>query len=203
VTGFIRSWRCRSAPFAPRRGARTRRASSGSGSSSDGPSSSHGRTPLVLTERRDHLEILAGTIRRASPGCIVLHGGLSARERKQALRLAATPDDGRERVVLAIGKYVGEGFDDSRLDTLFLAMPVAWRGTLAQYAGRLHRRGDGKDEIRVHDYVDAGVPALARMAARRHASMRALGYAEEDAAPRPTPSTVVVDTLEPLIAAED
>jgi superfamily II DNA or RNA helicase len=160
-----------------------------------------GRTPLVLTERRDHLEILAKAIRRTSPGCIVLHGGLSPRNRKKALRLSQEADDGRERVVLAIGKYIGEGFDDCRLDTLFLAMPISWRGTLAQYVGRLHRRGDAKEEVRVHDYVDAKVPSLSRMASRRHASMRALGYDAEDAPP-PIKSSTVVEMLEEAIAAE-
>jgi superfamily II DNA or RNA helicase len=82
--------------------------------------------------------------------------------------------------VIATGKYVGEGFDDPRLDTLFLAMPIAWRGTLVQYAGRLQRRHAGKKEIRVHDYVDASVPVLAKMLAKRLRGYRALGFEQGD-----------------------
>jgi len=71
------------------------------------------------------------------------------------------------RVILATGKHVGEGFDDPRLDTLFLTLPVSWRGTIAQYAGRLHRLFDGKREVRIYDYADLNVPMLARMFDRR------------------------------------
>jgi hypothetical protein len=77
---------------------------------------------------------------------------------------------------LATGKYVGEGFDDSRLDTLFLTLPVSWRGTVAQYAGRLHRLHDGKREVRVYDYADLNVPMLARMFDRRCRGYEAIGY---------------------------
>ncbi len=84
-----------------------------------------------------------------------------------------------ERLILAIGRYVGEGFDDARLDTLFLKMPIAWEGTLAQYVGRLHRRQDGKNDVLVVDYVDEAVPVLARMAAKRRAGYRALSYRME------------------------
>jgi superfamily II DNA or RNA helicase len=79
-------------------------------------------------------------------------------------------------VILATGRYLGEGFDDKRLDTLFLTMPVAWRGTLAQYAGRLHRMHDSKREVVIYDYVDRDVPVLARMAAKRAAGYSAIGY---------------------------
>ena len=77
------------------------------------------------------------------------------------------------------GRFLGEGFDDSRLDTLFLVSPISWKGTLAQYVGRLHREHEGKCEVRVYDYVDANVPVLARMAARRRAGYKALGYTIE------------------------
>jgi superfamily II DNA or RNA helicase len=87
-------------------------------------------------------------------------------------------------VILATGSYVGEGFDDPRLDTLFLAMPISWRGTLQQYVGRLHRVHDGKRLVQVYDYVDAGVPMLARMYERRLRGYRALGYTLADISPR-------------------
>jgi superfamily II DNA or RNA helicase len=78
-------------------------------------------------------------------------------------------------VLLATGSYIGEGFDDSRLDTLFLTMPISWRGTLQQYEGRLHRIHDGKKIVRVYDYVDAHVPMLARMYEKRLKGYRAIG----------------------------
>ena len=82
------------------------------------------------------------------------------------------------RIILATGRYLGEGFDDPRLDTLFIAMPIAWKGTLQQYVGRLHRDHDGKSEVVVYDYADVSVPVLARMVAKRRTGYRALGYAE-------------------------
>ena len=133
------------------------------------------RSPIVLTERKDHLDYLQ---KRFSPfvrNLVVLRGGMSAKDRKAA-SVALNVSDDDERLILAIGRYVGEGFDDSRLDTLFLTMPIAWKGTLAQYVGRLHREHDGKKDVLVVDYVDQAVPVLARMAAKRRAGYRALGY---------------------------
>jgi superfamily II DNA or RNA helicase len=85
-------------------------------------------------------------------------------------------DDVDERLLLATGRYIGEGFDDPRLDTLFLVMPISWRGTLAQYVGRLHREHEGKSDVIVYDYADVQVPVLARMATKRQAGYRSLGY---------------------------
>jgi superfamily II DNA or RNA helicase len=81
------------------------------------------------------------------------------------------------QVVVATGKYVGEGFDLPRLDTLFLAMPIAWKGSLAQYAGRIHRESDGKTQVTIHDYVDCGLPMLQRMFNKREKSYKAMSYA--------------------------
>ncbi len=103
------------------------------------------------------------------------HLGVQLRTGHQAEALA-TVAFGEERVILATGSYVGEGFDDERLDTLFLAMPISWRGTLQQYVGRLHRVHDGKRLIQVFDYVDAAVPMLARMFEKRLKSYQLLGY---------------------------
>ena len=80
------------------------------------------------------------------------------------------------QVVVATGKYVGEGFDLPRLDTLFLAMPIAWKGSLAQYAGRIHRESDGKERVTIHDYVDCSLPMLQRMFNKREKSYKAMGY---------------------------
>jgi superfamily II DNA or RNA helicase len=109
---------------------------------------------------------------------VVLRGGMSATDRKTA-NTALNVSDDHERLILATGRYIGEGFDDARLDTLFLTMPIAWKGTLAQYVGRLHREHDGKRDVLVVDYVDPTVPVLARMAAKRRAGYRALGYVIE------------------------
>jgi superfamily II DNA or RNA helicase len=134
-----------------------------------------GRNPLVLTERRDHLELLADAFRGAAHNITVLRGGMSARERRAAEASLRAPEN-EERLILATGKYLGEGFDDARLDTLFITMPFSWKGTLAQYVGRLQRSHAGKRDVVVYDYVDAEVPVLARMAAKRRAGYRALGY---------------------------
>ncbi len=136
------------------------------------------RSPVVLTERRDHLEYLQKRFSRFVRNLVVLRGGMSAGERKAAEAALRVADD-QERLILATGRYIGEGFDDQRLDTLFLTMPISWKGTLAQYVGRLHRQHDGKTEVLVVDYVDEMVPVLARMAAKRRTGYRALGYTVE------------------------
>ena len=133
------------------------------------------RSPILLTERRDHLEYLEKRFSRFVRNLVVLRGGMSAGERKAAEAALQVADD-QERLILATGRYIGEGFDDQRLDTLFLTMPISWKGTLAQYVGRLHRQHDGKTEVLVVDYVDELVPMLARMAAKRRTGYRALGY---------------------------
>lgn len=94
---------------------------------------------------------------------IVLSGGMGRRRQAAALDHLGKSSDAHRRVVLATGRFIGEGFDDPRLDALFLAMPISWRGTLQQYAGRLHRDHVDKQEIRIYDYVDASVPTLTRM----------------------------------------
>jgi superfamily II DNA or RNA helicase len=134
------------------------------------------RSPILLTERREHLDHFAERLRRFTHNMIVLHGKMKTKERRDVLaRLAAIPD-GEERLILATGRYIGEGFDDARLDTLFLALPVSWKGTLIQYAGRLHRTHAGKKEVQIYDYVDRHVPILNRMFERRLRGYRAMGY---------------------------
>ena len=87
--------------------------------------------------------------------------------------------ENESRVILATGSYIGEGFDDARLDTLFLAMPISWKGTLQQYVGRLHRLHDNKRFVQVYDYVDNYVLMLARMYGRRLKGYAAIGYVIE------------------------
>jgi superfamily II DNA or RNA helicase len=136
---------------------------------------SEGATPLVLTNRTDHLDKLAAGLCDVEH-VLVLKGGMGKKELKAvAGRLASIPE-GAPRVILATGSYIGEGFDDCRLDTLFLTMPISWRGTLQQYVGRLHRIHHGKKVVRVYDYVDSHVPMLARMYEKRLLGYRAIGY---------------------------
>jgi superfamily II DNA or RNA helicase len=136
-----------------------------------------GRSPILLTERKDHLDALAARLVGLVRHLIVLKGGTSSKERRRALEQLDSIPDTSERLVLATGRYVGEGFDDARLDTLFLAMPISWRGTLIQYAGRLHRHHPRKVEVRIYDYVDREVPMLLRMFEKRLTTYRAIGYA--------------------------
>ena len=135
-----------------------------------------GRSPLLLTERNDHLDNLAAQLAGRVRHAIVLRGSMGKKQREAAVaELAAIPPES-ERVILATGRYIGEGFDDARLDTLFLTLPVSWHGTIAQYAGRLHRLYDGKREVRIYDYADLNVPMLARMFDRRCRGYEAVGY---------------------------
>ena len=138
-----------------------------------------GRSPLVLTARKDHADHLARRLERFARNVLFLRGGMGAKQRQAVMqRLEGIPDT-EERVLVATGRYIGEGFDDARLDTLFLAMPVAWRGTLAQYVGRLHRLHPAKREVRVYDYVDEAEPVLRRMTQKRIRGYRSLGYMVE------------------------
>jgi superfamily II DNA or RNA helicase len=139
-----------------------------------------GRSPVVITERKDHLEVLAERLAKFAKNVVVLQGGMSAgRSRAATVSLATIPDQD-ERVLVATGRYLGEGFDDARLDTLFLTMPISWRGILAQYAGRLHRLHAAKRDVVIYDYVDGNEPMLAKMAAKREVGYRTLGYRTVD-----------------------
>lgn len=130
-----------------------------------------GRHPIVLTERRDHAETLNNLLNENGIDSIILKGAMKAAERKRVDEHLQSA-----QVVVATGKYVGEGFDLPRLDTLFLAMPIAWKGSLAQYAGRIHRESDGKTQVTIHDYVDCGLPMLQRMFNKREKSYKSMGY---------------------------
>ena len=135
-----------------------------------------GRSPLVLTERIEHLRRLAQLLSPHIPHLILLQGGQSKKELDAALARLAGIAETAGRAVLATGAYIGEGFDNPRLDTLFLALPVSWRGTIAQYVGRLHRLHERKREVRVYDYADLDVPMLARMFDKRCRGYESLGY---------------------------
>ena len=136
----------------------------------------NGRSPLVLTERNEHFDSLANQLASEARHLVVLRGGMGKKQLDAVqARLAAIPA-GETRLLLATGRYLGEGFDDARLDTLFLTLPVSWHGTITQYVGRLHRLYDGKREVRVYDYADLNVPMLARMFDRRCRGYETIGY---------------------------
>jgi superfamily II DNA or RNA helicase len=135
-----------------------------------------GRSPVLLTERREHLEYFLNVFTGKVHNVIVLSGGMSRKQRTSLMdRMIEIPED-EERLIISTGRYLGEGFDDARLDTLFLALPIAWRGTVAQYAGRLHRDYDGKGEVIIYDYVDDQIPVLAGMFGKRKKGYKAIGY---------------------------
>lgn len=135
-----------------------------------------GRCPVLLAERREHVAYFEGRLGSFVKNLFVLHGGLRPKARRETLaRMAALGED-EERLLVATGRYLGEGFDDPRLDTLFLVHPISWRGTLRQYVGRLHRVHGAKAEVRVYDYRDPLVPVLEKMFSRRVKGYRGLGY---------------------------
>ena len=139
-----------------------------------------GRCPLLLTERRAHLDMLEAMLRDQVEHLIVFKGGMKTKDLKaMAERLESLPEDD-PHLILATGRFLGEGFDHPRLDTLFLAMPISWKGTLAQYAGRLHRIHHSKREVIIYDYADLNVRMLSRMFDRRLKGYRSVGYDLDD-----------------------
>src|SRR3989441_6873290 len=161
-----------------------------------------GRSPILLTERKDHLEFLAASLRGVARHLVVLRGGMTPTERRAAAATLAAIPDAEPRLLVATGRYIGEGFDDARLDTLFLAMPVSWQGTLVQYAGRLQRLHPGKTEVRIYDYVDRDVPMLARMFEKRLRGYRAIGYAHGLASLRREPDGEPLEAFDTPAAPE-
>lgn len=135
-----------------------------------------GRSPLLLTSRTEHRDYLEGRLRELCQHVFTLKGGMGTKQRKQIEESLSVVAPQEPRLILATGSYLGEGFDDSRLDTLFLTMPISWRGTLQQYVGRLHRLHENKKEVLVYDYADVLVPMLARMYKKRLGGYSALGY---------------------------
>ena len=155
---------------------------------------SEGRTPIILTARTAHVDLLAEECRKICPNVIRLVGNDSAKaKRKVMAQLSHVPDD-EPLVVVATGKYVGEGFDLPRLDTLMLALPVSWKGLIAQYTGRLHRNYPGKTETRIYDYIDLRVPICDSMYRKRLHGYKAVGYSiaieNEGLFAEPTPETI-------------
>ncbi len=140
-----------------------------------------GRSPLLLTGRTDHLKYFDMELAGKVNNVFMLKGGMGKKQRRSIAEAIAAVPECEPRVILSTGSYIGEGFDDARLDTLFLAMPISWKGTLQQYVGRLHRFHDAKRVVRVYDYVDSNVPMLERMYARRLKGYGLIGYTIRDA----------------------
>ncbi len=133
-----------------------------------------GRTPIILTERTRHVEILAEKLQEYN--IVKLIGGMGNKKNTEIMnKLYSIPSE-ENLIIIATGKYVGEGFDFPRLDTLLLAMPISWKGTLQQYAGRLHRNYDNKEEVRIYDYIDINVPMLEKMYQKRLNGYSSMGY---------------------------
>ena len=136
---------------------------------------SSNRTSIVLTERREHAEILCEMLSKQNIAVELLHGALKNKVKERILERLD-----QVQVLVATGKYVGEGFDFPKLDTLFLALPISWKGALTQYIGRIQRQYQGKEKVLVYDYVETGFPMLERMYKKRTKGYEALGFDVHD-----------------------
>ena len=163
-----------------------------------------GRTPIILTERREHIETLSGLLSGKCDNIITLFGTGSQKGKRETLAKLESIPDNEKLIIIATGKYVGEGFDYPRLDTLFLALPIAWKGKVAQYTGRLHRNYTGKTEVQVYDYVDIHVPMLEKMYQKRVKGYAAVGYKAKIKTNEPITPNLIYDgkSFYPVFADE-
>ncbi len=135
-----------------------------------------GRSPIILTSRTSHVTALAEMLKPHCPNVITLIGSESTKEKRLKMEHLQSIPSSEQLVIVATGKYVGEGFDYARLDTLFLVSPVAWKGIVAQYAGRLHREYEGKQDVQIYDYIDIRVPVCESMYRKRLKGYASIGY---------------------------
>ena len=135
-----------------------------------------GRKILVLTERTEQIQLLRKALGTDIEHCFILHGRLSRKQRIAVFAELKVLEDSTPRVLIATGRLIGEGFDYPPLDTLALAMPISWKGTLQQYAGRLHRTHVEKHDIRIYDYIENDHPQLSRMWNKRQRGYQSMGY---------------------------
>ncbi len=152
-----------------------------------------GRNGLILTERTAHVELLAGKLCESIPDVTTLTGGKGAKETRNILSKIADMPSSSQLTLVATGRYIGEGFDEPRLDTLFLVMPISWRGTLQQYAGRLHRLFKEKKEVQIYDYVDVHVSPLEKMYRKRLSGYAAIGYRAKAESVGDKPADIIFD----------
>ncbi len=135
-----------------------------------------GRTPIVLTERVDHLKILKENLDELNIPVVIYKGNMGKKRTKEIQEIIKEADENNNpRIILATSSSIGEGFDDSRLDTLFLTMPVSWKGRIIQYVGRLHREHEDKEKVIVYDYLD-NMKILEKMYNRRLKGYKIAGY---------------------------
>jgi superfamily II DNA or RNA helicase len=139
-----------------------------------------GKSPLILTERKAHVDFFFEKLSGFAKHIIVLKGGMGKKQFQDVMKRLKSISENEERIIIGTGKYIGEGFDDSRLDTLFLTLPISWKGLLQQYAGRLHRTNKAKTEVVIYDYVDMEVAVLAAMYQKRLKGYRNMGYQVSD-----------------------
>jgi len=135
-----------------------------------------GRHPIVITERREHLKILADRLNEMAGDLVILYGGLGRKQQKETMEKLRNCSKDSKKIILATGSYIGEGFDEIQLDTLFVTMPISFKGKVVQYAGRLHRECQGKQDIQVYDYADVKVPLLLKMYLKRLKAYKSMGY---------------------------
>lgn len=136
----------------------------------------NGRTSLVITGRVAHVNALGKALKGKIADVFLITGGMGVKKTADKFNEIASLPENRPFVLVATGSFIGEGFDEPRLDTLFLAMPIAWKGTLQQYAGRLHRLCDGKRDVQIYDYVDVHVKMLENMYGKRLKGYASIGY---------------------------
>ncbi|MDD6473518.1 MAG: DEAD/DEAH box helicase family protein, partial [Bacteroidales bacterium] len=141
-----------------------------------------GRTPIILTNLTSHVRILTELLQHHAMHVVSLVGADSTKEKRMAMEKLNKIAASESLIIVATGKYIGEGFDYPRLDTLFLALPISWKGNIAQYAGRLHRDYEGKNEVRIYDYVDIRIPLCDSMYRKRLRGYASVGYG----VPKPT-----------------
>jgi superfamily II DNA or RNA helicase len=161
-----------------------------------------GRSPIILTQRTEHISTLASLLEgKCNANIVVLNGSLSAKQKKDALSSVYSIPANEQLIIIATGKYIGEGFDCPRLDTLFLAMPIAWKGTLSQYAGRLHRAYQGKENVQIYDYIDVRVAVFENMYHKRAATYTSIGYKTLASRNQTEQSNMIYDSnsFEPVI----
>ncbi|MBF0466820.1 MAG: DEAD/DEAH box helicase family protein [Nitrospirae bacterium] len=137
-----------------------------------------GRVPLLLTERIEHMEILRGLFQGFVENIVVMHGSMKQKEKKEMKTRLNNVSKYNKSLIIATGSYIGEGFDVPRLDTLFLTMPISFKGKVVQYAGRLNRQSEGKTDIRIYDYCDINVPVLERMYKKRNKTYISLKFTQ-------------------------
>jgi hypothetical protein len=134
------------------------------------------RNILILTERINHVDLLYDKLKEKIPNIIKLTGKMSDKKKRDEIQKISSFNSNENFAVIATGKLIGEGFDEPKLDTLFLAMPIAWKGRVTQYVGRIQRIAKNKKEILIYDYADINIPILDRMYQKRLKTYKKLGY---------------------------